>query len=30
MNYSEFRIRDFRVEGIKLLSYALGVDKYEN
>ena len=30
MNYSEFRIRDFRVEGIRLLSYALGVDKYEN
>ena len=30
MNYSEFTIRDIRMEGIRLLAYALGVDVYQD
>ena len=30
MNYSEFTIRDIRMEGIKQLAYALGVDVYQD
>ena len=30
MNYSEFTIRDIRMEGIRLLAYALGVDVYKD